>query len=90
MLTATPQSNTAIALSWTDVARETGFRVERRSTRLDLEPRARVGTGVTSFTDTGLTESTSYSYQVVATNSVGNSAPSATVSVATHPQPRPG
>jgi len=38
---------------------------------------------VTSFTDTGLAETTSYVYRVAATNAAGSSAPSLTRSVAT-------
>jgi hypothetical protein len=88
-LTATPQSNTAIALSWTDVPRETGFLVQRLSGST-WTTIATLGTGVTTYTNTGLTEATSYSYQVIATNSVGSSAPSATQTVATQPAPPTG
>jgi hypothetical protein len=45
---------------------------------------------VTTFTDTGLTEATSFSYEVLGTNSVGNSAPSAILSAATQPAPPSG
>ena len=72
-LSATPQSDTAIALSWTNVPRETGFLVQQLSggTWTTI---ATLGSGVTTYTNTGLHEATSYSYQVIATSSAGNSA----------------
>ena len=86
MTSATAQSDTAVALSWTDVPGETGFLIQRSTYGGSTWATAgTVGAGVTSFTDTGLTEATSYSYRVTATNAVGNSAPSATQSVATLP-----
>ncbi|MDR3634278.1 MAG: fibronectin type III domain-containing protein, partial [Isosphaeraceae bacterium] len=83
---ATAQSDTAVALTWSDVAGETGFLVERSTNNGTTWTTAgTVGAGVTSFTDTGLSESTSYTYRVTATNAVGSSAASATRSVATPP-----
>jgi fibronectin type 3 domain-containing protein len=79
---ATPQSDTSIALAWLNVANETGFRVERLVGGT-WTAEGTVGVGVTTFTDTGLHEATSYSYHVVATNAVGDSAPSATLSATT-------
>ena len=83
---ATAQSGTTITLTWTDVPGETGFLIQRSTYGGSTWATAgTVGAGVTSFTDTGLTEATSYSYRVTATNAAGNSAPSATQSVATQP-----
>ncbi|MGC8638434.1 MAG: fibronectin type III domain-containing protein [Isosphaeraceae bacterium] len=83
---AIAQSDTSIALTWSDVPNETGFRVERSADNGTTWATAgAIGTGVTSFTDTGLTECTSYTYRVFATNSFGDSAPSATASATTLP-----
>ena|GEM_PF-901938 len=86
LVSATPQSDTTITLSWNDVPGATGFIVQRAS--FNNGPWTPVGTttsGVTSFTDAGLAEGTSYWYQVVATNANGNSAPSASKNAATQP-----
>ncbi|MDR3634849.1 MAG: fibronectin type III domain-containing protein [Isosphaeraceae bacterium] len=91
LASATAQSDTSIALSWTDVAGETGFVVERSTNNgTSWTTAGTVGAGVTSFTDTGLSEATSYSYRVTATNGAGSSAPSATRSVATEPSAATG
>jgi len=84
--TATAQSDTAVVLAWGDVAGESGFRVDRSTDNGTTWVAAgTVGAGVTSFTDTGLAETTSYVYRVAATNAAGSSAPSLTRSVATQP-----
>ena len=80
----TAQSDSAIQVSWTDVAGETGYRIERL-VGSTWTSEGTVGAGVTTFTDTGLHESTSYSYRVVATNAIGDSAPSGTLSATTTP-----
>ena len=68
-LTATP-GNAQVSLSWTTPANGgvaiSGYTLKRGSTTIYT------GTG-TSFTDTSLTNGTSYSYTVFATNGVGNS-----------------
>jgi titin len=80
------QSDTSVALSWTDAPGEAGFRVERSSDGGGAwTPVGTVSAGVTTFIDTGLTESTSYAYRVVATNAVGDSPPSPGLTVATPP-----
>ena len=83
---ATAQSDTSVVLAWTGVPDATGYRVER-STNSGSTWTA-VGTvadTVTTYNDTGLTEVTSYTYRVVATNAAGDSAPSITKTVATLP-----
>jgi len=83
---ATAQSDTAVALSWSDAPGEAGFRIERMAGV--FSPWAVAGTvaaGVTNFTDTGLSEATPYLYRVVATNAVGESAPSVTLYGTTSP-----
>jgi fibronectin type 3 domain-containing protein len=83
-VTATAVSSSRIDLAWQDVAGESGYEVQRS---LDgVSGWAQVGsTGpdVTSFSDTGLTASTTYFYLVVATSGSGDSPPSAAVGATT-------
>ena len=76
-LSAQAQSSSEIALTWSDVATETGYRIERSDD--GGTGWATVGTAgqdVTSFTDTGLTPGTGYAYRVIAINAGGESVPS--------------
>ena len=75
-LTPTASSSTQIALSWTasaDNVGVTGYRIERCS-GASCSSFAQVGTtsGATTFSATGLTASTSYSFRVRATDAAGN------------------
>jgi chitinase len=76
-LAVTGTTTSSVALSWTAPSGPvTGYTVYRNGTK--------VGSAATpSFTDTGLTASTSYSYAVTATDSAGESARSAAVSART-------
>lgn len=77
-LAATVVSDTAINLAWTDVGGETAYDVHR-STTAAFTPGAgnivAAGTGLAAgtiaFSDTGLTASTAYYYQIVARNAAG-------------------
>ena len=81
---ATLLSDTAAALAWSGVSGATGYRVERSTGYFGAwTPVVAIPADVTSFTDTGLTEATSYTYRVVATNAAGDSAPSGTQTVNT-------
>ena len=71
-LVATP-GNAQVSISWTPAANATGYLVYRGATLVSTQ------TG-TSFTDTGLTNGTSYSWTVVATNGTAHSAASAPLS----------
>ena len=65
----------AVRLAWTNVAGETGYRIERKvdgSAEGFREIRT-VGANVTSIVDEGLTTGTTYIYRVRAFNSAGNS-----------------
>ncbi|HEY0693658.1 MAG TPA: cellulose binding domain-containing protein [Kribbella sp.] len=74
-LTGTSTSS-SVSLSWSAVSGATSYNVYRNGTK--------VGTSSgTSYTDTGLTASTAYSYQVSASNSVGEGAKSGALSVTT-------
>lgn len=90
-LGATAASSSQINLVWSDTSdNESGFRIERKlgagGTYTEI---ATVGPNVTSYSDTGLTASTTYYYQVRAYNATGNSTysneASATTSATTPP-----
>lgn len=83
-LGATATSSSQINLSWTDnAANETGFSIERSTGGGAFAQIATVGANVTSFQNTGLAASTTYSYRVRASNAAGNSAYSNTASATT-------
>jgi hypothetical protein len=78
---------TQIKLSWTNnftsASPATGNKIYRSPDGVTFQQVATVSRDSTSFTDTGLTPGTLYSYRVVATNQVGDSSPSSPVSVRT-------
>jgi glucoamylase len=76
-LSVTGTTPTTVALAWTASSNSpTGYRILRNGTQVGSS------TG-TSYTDTGLTAATSYSYTVESYNSAGTSAPSAAVTATT-------
>ncbi|WP_030799468.1 chitinase [Streptomyces sp. NRRL S-337] len=77
-LTAGSVTSSSVALSWNPVSGATGYTVYRDGTK------DRTVSG-TSATVTGLSPSTSYRFQVSATNAAGESARSAEISVTTSP-----
>ncbi|WP_093802843.1 cellulase family glycosylhydrolase [Streptomyces sp. Wb2n-11] len=83
-LSATAKTADSVSLSWSasaDNVRVTGYDVYRGTAKVNTTPVAG-----TSFTDTGLSPSTAYSYTVRARDAAGNvSAPSAALSVTTGP-----
>jgi glucoamylase len=75
-LKVTGTTSSTAALSWTASSGATGYKVLRNGTQ--------VGTTTgTTYTDTGLTASTSYTYTVEADNSAGTSAASSSVTATT-------
>jgi poly(hydroxyalkanoate) depolymerase family esterase len=84
-LTATATSSSQINLTWTDNASdETGYIVERSATSgSGFTSIATLGANATSFSNTGLTASTTYFYRVRATNAAGSSANSNEASATT-------
>jgi predicted CXXCH cytochrome family protein len=85
-LTATAASSTQINLTWTDNSNnETGFKVQRATNSGFTAGLTtfNIGANVTTYSNTGLTASTTYYYRVLATNTVGDSAVSGTASATT-------
>jgi hypothetical protein len=85
-LAATAVSSTQIGLTWVDNdTAEQGFKIERSAGvgSTGFSQIATVGANVTSFSNTGLTASTSYSYRVRAYNTDGDSGYSNTAAAAT-------
>ena len=75
-LSATTVDDGRIDLSWTDNAvNELSFRVERNSGG-GYSPVAYPNADETSYSDTGLTQNTTYTYRVIAHNDYGDSDPS--------------
>jgi hypothetical protein len=76
-LTAQALSSSEIVLTWSDVATETGYRIERSDDGgTGWSTIGTAGQDVTSFTDAGLTSGTGYAYRVIAINAGGESVPS--------------
>ena len=85
-LAATAVSSTQINLSWVDSDNtEQGFKIERCAGPgcSDFAQIAMVGANVASYSSTGLTASTSYSYRVRAYNAAGDSGYSDTATAET-------
>ncbi len=74
-LTALPVSGTQINLAWTDVANETGFKIERKTGAGGTYAQiATTSAGVVTYSNTGLAAGTSYYFRVRSTNGGGDSA----------------
>jgi len=85
-LSATAASQSQINLSWSDNSNdEDGFKIERGngSNPSSWSEITTVGAGVTSYFNTGLIASTTYSYRVRAYNGSGNSGYSSTSTATT-------
>jgi hypothetical protein len=83
-LGATAQSSTRINLAWTDNAtNESGYTVERSTNGGGWVPIVNLAAGTTSYSNTGLTSGTTYSYRVIAYTPTGGSGYSNTASAAT-------
>ncbi len=74
-LTATAVSSSRIDLAWTDnSSNETGFKINRGTSASGPWTPLSLGANVTTYSSTGLNASTTYYYQVCATNGTGDSA----------------
>ena len=87
-LSATATSSSVIALTWTrNSVNETGFEILRKVGDDPATPFTTLPTeapaGSFNYTDSNLTPNTTYTYEVVATNAGGDSAPSNTASATT-------
>jgi fibronectin type III domain protein len=77
-----------ITLTWTDVADETGYRVERSlDGAAGWVELATTGQDVTIYVNATLSPRTTYSYRIIATNAGGDSAPSNVASATTEARP---
>lgn len=86
-LSASASSARSITLKWADNSSdETGFKIERKTGSSGTYSEiATVDAGVTTYNDTGLTEGTTYYYEVRAYNGAGDSAYSNEESTTTLP-----
>jgi parallel beta-helix repeat protein len=85
-LVATALSQTQIRLTWTDNSdNETGFKIQRLSGSQPFTDIATVSANVKTYTNSGLTAGTTYTYRVYSYNSTGNSDYSNTASAMTIP-----
>ena len=83
-LSAIPDSQTQINLTWSDNStNETGFKIESSANNITWIEIANISSNTTSFQHTGLTASTTYYYKVRAYNSAGNSDYTPTVNATT-------
>jgi transcriptional regulator CtsR len=89
-LVATPVSSSRIDLAWQDnSADETGFKIERKTSSGSYSQIAAVGAGVTGYSSTRLSASTTYFYRVRAYKSTLNSDYCDEASATTLPPPPP-
>jgi uncharacterized protein (TIGR02145 family) len=73
-LTGTVASTTQINLSWTDNStNETGFKIERKTGTGTYAVIGTTATDITTYSDTDLTQGTTYTYRVYSYNLVGGS-----------------
>ncbi len=87
-LSATAISDSEIDLAWTDSSgNESGFKIDRSPDGAGWVEMATVGMDVTTYSDSSLDAETTYHYQVMAYNSVGESAYSNTASATTESTP---
>jgi hypothetical protein len=83
-LAASASSPTQVDLNWTDHSdNETGFKVQRRTSGGTYQTIFTTAAGATSYSDATADPGTTYFYQIVATNSAGDSTPSNEFGVST-------
>ncbi len=87
---ATAASGATASISWSNVANETGYALERALGTGAYAVVATLGADVLTYGDTGLTAGSTYNYRVRAINAAGNSAYSAAASVSLGSLAAPG
>ncbi|MCU0577528.1 MAG: fibronectin type III domain-containing protein, partial [Desulfobacterota bacterium] len=89
-LEALAMSSSGVDLSWVYTAGDAqGFRIERKTAGTDFTQEAELDAGQDSYSDTGLSPETGYTYRVWAFNDCGDVACSEEVSVTTGPSTQP-
>lgn len=89
-LQGSASSHDRVQLGWNDNSNsETGFTLQRAVNGGSFSDRASLSANTASFTDTGVSGGTTYSYRVRAWNSTGNSEFSNTVTLVTPSAPPP-
>src|SRR6267154_1028756 len=89
-LAASAAGSSQINLSWTNTSTtQTGVKIERSTDNVSFTQIAVAGATAVSYSNTGLSASTTYFYRVRATNASGDSAYSNTASAATPALPTP-
>ena len=86
-LSTTGNSHSTVTLAWSDVANETGYKLEVKNSAGAWTELATVNAGVTTFNHTGLNPSTAYTYRISSFNAAGSSAPSSELTVTTQARP---
>jgi len=90
-LAATAASSTRVDLSWTNTSTlQTGVKIERSTDSATFTQIALAGANAVSYSDVGLSASTTYFYRVRATNNSGDSPYSNTASATTQSPPPNG
>ena len=74
------RTSSSIALSWTDVAGETGYSIERSSDGVNFVEVGTTSANVTTYNATGLSPAQQYFFRIRARNAAGVSLPSAVAS----------
>jgi len=82
---ASVYSSSETDVSWSDSAGETAYRLERKSSGGVFSLVTTLPANTTTFRDTGLADGSTYIYRLIATNSLGDSAPSPEASVTVGP-----
>ena len=89
-LSAPAKSQSSITLAWTDVADETGYKLEAKTSTGAWIQLATPNAGVTTFEHTALNASTAYTYRISAVNAAGSSPTSSELTVTTDSVPMAG
>ena len=83
-VTASPATSSTVNLVWTDIAGESGYRVERSADGASgWTTAASLPENATTATDTGLAATTTYYYRVIATTKAGDASVSDVISTTT-------